>query len=251
MVEIDTQRTRSAAAADLFIQVKPERDFELLWALRALFQGKPIQPDIEACTGVSLNVINDLAERMKRCQYGALFAGAGLITARARHYNAQAVLSLVIDLNQHTRFVALPMLEQGNAAGAGNVLAWQTGYPFAVNFGRGFPRFSPGEFSTVDLLARGEADAALIVASDPAPSLPEAALAHLKRIPTIVLHRKPTATTVIAKIAFATACYGINTGGTVYRMDDVSLALRPALSSAYPADETILVALRDRIQQMI
>ena len=46
-----------------------------------------------------------------------------------------------------------------------------------------------------------------------------------------------------ATVAFTTATYGINTGGTVYRMDDVPIPLRPAFDSPYPSDETVLRAL--------
>ena len=41
-------------------------------------------------------------------------------------------------------------------AGADDVLLWTTGYPFAVNLARGYPRFGPGEFSANDALARRE-----------------------------------------------------------------------------------------------
>jgi formylmethanofuran dehydrogenase subunit B len=41
-----------------------------------------------------------------------------------------------------------------------------------------------------------------------------------------------------------TATYGINTGGTVYRMDDVPIPLRPAFASPYPTDEDVLKKLR-------
>jgi formylmethanofuran dehydrogenase subunit B len=36
VVLVDVRRTPSARAADLFLQVRPRKDFELLWALRAL-----------------------------------------------------------------------------------------------------------------------------------------------------------------------------------------------------------------------
>ena len=60
----------------------------------------------------------------------------------------------------------MPLGSRGNIAGAENVLTWQTGYPWAVNLARGYPRFNPGEYSTVQILDRGEPDAALIIASD-------------------------------------------------------------------------------------
>ena len=36
---IDVRKTKSAKAADLFIQIKPRKDFEALWALRRPGQG--------------------------------------------------------------------------------------------------------------------------------------------------------------------------------------------------------------------
>ncbi len=251
VVLVDVRQTPSAKVADIFWQIKPRSDFELLWALRALVKGKPVDPSIEALTGVSLDAMKDLVQRMKSCRFGVLFFGMGLTMTRGRHYNSGALLALATDLNEFTHFVAKPVRGHGNVTGADNVVSWQTGYPFAVNFSRGFPRFNPGEFTTVDLLARGEADAALIIASDPASNFPKAAIEHLKRIPTIVLDPKTTVTTSVAKISFTTATYGINTGGTVYRMDDVPITLRPAFPSPYPSDETVLRAIKDRVRQLL
>ena len=70
-------------------------------------------------------------------------------------------------MNAHARFVCMSMGGPGNAAGAENVLTWQTGYPFAVSLGRGYPRFGPRDYTAADVLERGECDAALIVADDP------------------------------------------------------------------------------------
>ena len=54
------------------------------------------------------------------------------------------------------------------------VLRWTTGYPFGVSLSRGYPRFNPGEFSTVDLIVRGDNDAALVLGADPGATM------HLK-----------------------------------------------------------------------
>ena len=251
VVLVDVRRTPSAPVADIFIQVKPGSDFELLWALRALVKGRRLASDIEARTGVSLAVLEDLAERMKNCRYGVLFFGMGLTMTRGRHFNSGAILALATDLNEYTHFVAKPVRGHGNVTGADNVLSWQTGFPFGVNFSRGYPRFNPGEFTTVDLLARGEADAALIIASDPASNFPRAAVEHLGRIPVISLDPKLTHTAQLARVAFTTSTYGINTAGTVYRMDDVPITLRPAFESPYPSDEEILTALKTRLQALL
>jgi formylmethanofuran dehydrogenase subunit B len=138
----------------------------------------------------------------------------------------------------------------GNVTGADNVVSWQTGFPFGVNFARGYPRFSPGEFTTVDLLTRGEADAALVIAADPASNFPRQATERLKQIPVIVLDPKETVTSRLARVAFTTSTYGINTSGTVYRMDDVPITLRPAFESPFPSDEEILSAIKARLVEL-
>ncbi len=250
VVLVDVRRTKSAPVADIFLQVKPGKDFELLWALRALVKGRRLGADIEAVTGIPLATLEDLVERMKSCRYGVLLFGMGLTMTRGRHFNSGALLALATDLNRYTHFVAKPVRGHGNVTGADNVLAWQTGFPFGVNFARGYPRFNPGEFTTVDLLARGEADAALIVASDPAANFPRAAVERLKQIPVVVLDPKETETGRLARVAFTTATYGINTSGTVYRMDDVPITLRTAFDSPYPSDQEVLSAIETRVREL-
>jgi formylmethanofuran dehydrogenase subunit B len=124
------------------------------------------------------------------------------------------------------------------------VIRWTTGYPFGVNLSRGYPRFNPGEFSTVDLLVRGDNDAALILGADPGATMPQPGIEHLKRTPTIVLDPKVTHTSRLARVHITTAATGISAGGTVYRMDEVPLPLRPALRSPYPTDEEVLRRIR-------
>jgi formylmethanofuran dehydrogenase subunit B len=250
IVLVDVRKTPSARAADLFLQVRPGKDFEVLWALRALVKGVPVDAGIEAETGVSLATLEGLVERMKRARFGVFLFGMGLSMTRGKHYNAAALLTLARDLNRFTRFLAKPMRGHGNVTGADNVVSWSTGYPFAVNFARGYPRFNPGEFTTVDLLARGEADAALIISADPAANFPQVAIEHLKRIPTIVLDPFLSETARIARVAITTAVYGINVPGTVYRMDDVPIRLRTALPSRYPSDEEVLRRMVRRVREL-
>ena len=251
VVLVDVRKTKSAGVADILIRPKPGKDFEVLWALRALVKGISISTDIEKETGVPLEVLTDLVDRMKNCRFGVLFFGMGLTMTRGRHFNSGALLALATDLNEYTHFVAKPVRGHGNVTGADNVVSWQTGYPFGVNFSRGYPRFNPGEFTTVDTLSNGDADAAMIIASDPGSNFPKKAIEHLKNIPVVVLDTKSTDTTKLAHVAFKTATYGINTGGTVYRMDDVSIPLRPAFESPFPDDETILKAIKKRVHELI
>jgi len=73
---------------------------------------------------------------------------------------------------------------------------------------------------------------------------------RLQAIPYIALDPKETPTTRAATVAFTTSTYGINTAGTVYRMDDVPIPLRPAFESPYPSDEVVLKAIEKRGRQL-
>ncbi len=250
VVLVDVRPTPSVRAADIFLQPRPGRDFECLWALRCLVRGIAIEEAALADTGLSLAQLQDLAERMKNCKFGVLFVGQGLTQSRGRHMNTSAALMLVRDLQAYTKFAVMPMRGHGNVTGIDNVLAWQTGYPFGVNFSLGYPRFNPGEFTAVDVLARGETDAALIVASDPVAVFPHAAGRRLAQIPTVVLDSHGSETTRVARVAITTATAGIGAEGTIYRMDNVPLRLRKFLPSPYPDDEDVLRQLVARVGRL-
>lgn len=248
-VVVDARKTATAEDADVALQIRPESDFEALWALRALAKGLELDPArVESDTGLPLATWADLAEWMKRARYGAIFFGVGLLMSRGKNLVGEAVLSLTREMNQFTRFVCQPMCGAGNATGAENVFAWSTGYPLGVNFARGYPRFNPGEYTAHDLLARREVDAALILAEDPTAGLSRDASEHLASIPRITIGPKETPFTQNATVAFASAPYGVSATGTVYRMDGIPLPLRPVLGSAYPSDEEILARLERRIR---
>lgn len=240
MVLVDIRETPSVKAADIFLQVRPSKDFEVVTTLRALIKGQPVDEAIVAETGLSMEQLRDLAERMKTCKFGVLFFGMGLSMTRGKHMNSAAVLTLAAELNAFTKFVAMPMRGHGNVTGGDVIMRWTTGYPFGVNLARGYPRFNPGEFSTIDLLIRGDCDAALVLGADPGATMPQPAIDHLARIPTIVLDPKVTHTSKLARVHFTTAVTGISAPGTVYRMDEIPLPLRPALKSPYPTDEEIV-----------
>ena len=240
MVLVDIRETLSVKASDLFLQIRPGKDFEAITALRAIVKGQRINAELVEETGLKVEQLQDLADRMKRCKFGVIFFGMGLSMTRGKHMNSASVLTLAAEMNAFTKFVAMPMRGHGNVAGSDMVLRWTTGYPFGINLCRGFPRFNPGEFSTVDLLVRGDIDAALVLGADPGATMPQPGIDTLARVPTIVLDPKITHTSRLARVHITTATTGISAPGTVYRMDEVPLPLRPALKSPYPTDEEVV-----------
>ena len=244
MVLVDIRETPSVRASDLFLQIRPGQDFEVATTLRALVKGRDVDATRVAETGLTIDQLRDFAGRMMCAKFGVLFFGMGVSMTRGKHMNSAALLTLAAELNAHTKFVCMPMRGHGNVTGADMVLRWTTGSPFGVNLGRGYPRFNPGEFSTVDLLVRGDNDAALILGADPGATMPQPGIDHLARIPTIVLDPKVTHTSRLARVHITTAPMGIAAGGTAYRMDEVPIRLRPALSSPYPSDEDVIRRIR-------
>jgi len=248
MVLVDIRETKSVKAADIFLQIRPGRDFEVLTILRAIVKGQYVNPAMVAETGLTIEQLRDLVDRMKRARFGVMFFGMGLSMTRGKHMNSSAILTLAAELNAYTKFVAMPMRGHGNVTGADVIMRWTTGYPFGISFDRGYPRFNPGEFSTVDLLVRGDTDAALILGADPGATMPQPAIDHLARIPTIVLDPKVTHTSRLARVHITTAVTGISAPGTGYRMDEVPLPLRPALKSPYPTDEEVVRRIHELVR---
>src|SRR6185503_10446687 len=121
------------------------------------------------------------------------------------------------------------------------------GYPAAVSFATGSPHAEPGELSAASVLARGDADAALVVASDPLEQLPPEAAEHLRSIPVVSVDARETRTAGAAQVAFTTAAPGVHRTGVVHRLDGVPLPLRALLESSRPSDQEVLEAIAERI----
>lgn len=250
IVAVDVRETRMKRSADQFLKIEPNGDFELLSTLRAAVRGGRIQADRVA--GISQEQIEELAERMKGARMGVIFFGLGLTQSDGRHMNIDAAVGLVADLNHHTKFVLTPMRGHYNVAGANTVTAWQTGYPYAVDFSRGYPRYNPGEYTSVDLLARREADAAIVIASDPAAHFPADAAKHLARIPLITLDQKVNMTTMLSRVVIPVATAGVEAEGTAYRMDGVPLMMRKLVEphEGVLPDAEVLQMIIDRVRTL-
>lgn len=224
LVVVDVRKSDTAKIANKFIQVKYGKDYELLGALRAVVNGNEVAG--EEVAGVKKGDIYELAEKMKNCQFGIIFFGLGLTMSSGKHRNVDNAISLTKDLNRHTKFSIMPMRGHYNVTGFGEVLTWQTGYPYAVDFSTGYPRYNPGETTANDVLQRGEADAALIVASDPVAHLPRKSVEHMARIPLIYIGPHFTLTSELADVFIPSTFVGIETEGTAYRMDTIPLNTR-------------------------
>jgi len=224
LIVVDVRKTRSAEIADFFIQVEPNRDFELLQALRLLVKDEELEVDKVA--GVPVDLLEEFADILISCNFGIFFFGVGLTMSSGKHRNIDAAIALTKDLNYRTKFAIMPMRGHFNVAGANIVSTWQTGYPFAVDFSHGYPRYNPGETSAVDILQRDECDASLIIASDPVSNFPRIAAQNLVKNPMITIDPVVSPTTMMADVVMPSAFVGIEVEGTAYRMDCVPLPMK-------------------------
>lgn len=251
LIVVDVYRTRTAEVADQFLQVAPDQDYEVLGVLRARLKSHAVAA-VEV-GGRSLNDWEALLERMKGCRYGIVFYGTGLTMSRGGVESVAQLMHLVSDLNAYTRFSVMAMrgpLGFGNVVGSLKVLCWQTGYPFAINFARGYPRYNPGEFTASELLERQEVDAVLVVGADPVEYLPPRPAAMLERLPTVVLGPRLNRTARQATVFFPTAVYGISAPGTMFRVDRIPVRTRQVLESPLPTDAAVLRLLLSRVQAL-
>ena len=232
LVVVDERRTATAGQADTFLELPASRDAEALWTLRALVGEAPVAAE---------PALADLAEGLRGAR------SVAILHHLRGQVEALGLYALVRDLCSVTHAVTVTLRHEGNAAGAEDVLAWQTGYPSAVSFAAGHPRSNPGELSAAAVLARGDADAALVVGSDPLAHLPPEAAERLRAIPVVTVDACDTATAAAARVAFTTAAAGVHRPGVVHRLDGVPVPLRAPLASARPSDAEVLGAIAGRV----
>jgi formylmethanofuran dehydrogenase subunit B len=224
---VDVRTTTTSRMVDRFIRIEPGTDLEVIQTLRALIRGNKL--DVSEVGGISIADLEKMATSMKTAKYGVLFFGLGLTQSYGRHRNIDAALRLIQDLNVYTKWGLMPMRGHYNVSGANKTSTWVTGYPYAVDFARGYPRFQPGEYTAVDMLARGDADALLNIAADPVAHFPRKAVAHLAKIPVINIDPKINMTSKIAEVNIPAAIAGIECDGAATRMDGLPLYLRKVI----------------------
>jgi formylmethanofuran dehydrogenase subunit B len=157
-----------------------------------------------------------LAERLVKGKYVAI-----VVDGEQRPEYIEALLALTEALNGPTRAALVILRGGGNRVGADSVLTWQTGYPKAIDFSRGAPRYCPYDADDFDAIL-------VIGTSTRAPQ-------------TITIG--PRASEGPAIIAIDTGIAGIHDGGTAVRFDEIPLPLRPPLPGVVPETAATIRAL--------
>jgi formylmethanofuran dehydrogenase subunit B len=185
----------------------------------------------------------ELAPRLFAARYAVFVADAESESGLDRG-RADALVALTLALNGPTRCALSLLRAGGNRSGADAVATWQTGYPAAVDFARGHPRYRPLDGTAGARLARGEVDAVLVVGS--AARMPAGLLGRIAQLPCAVVGPRASESALAqAEVVIDTGVAGIHEGGLAIRMDDMPLSLRPSVSGP-PAAAVLAASLRDR-----
>ena len=167
-----------------------------------------------------------LVPRLTGARYAVLIHDAEPTPESRNPLRVEGLITLAQALNGPTRAALLSLRAGGNPVGAESVLTWQSGFPFAVDFSRGHPRYAPEQRGLHRLDKRFSA--VLIVGSAAFEDQTTSALAN---IPMVIIGPRASESNLSPRVAIDTGIAGIHETGTGYRMDEVPLSLRPPLSA--------------------
>jgi formylmethanofuran dehydrogenase subunit B len=232
VIAVDVGSQRGPDDADVRIQMTAEEEALFFASLRGSLAGR-------AFGGASILArVNDLAARLNRAKY-AVIVTDGESPPRALGVpamRADSLIALTQALNATTRGSLCTLRAGGNRNGADTVLTWQTGFPMAVDFSRGAPRYTP-EDATLARLARGAFDAVLLIGAT--MSLPDAVVSALRGTRTIAIGPRASQSAIDASIRIDTGVASIHESGIAFRTDDIPLSLHAVLPT--PRDTASLL----------
>jgi formylmethanofuran dehydrogenase subunit B len=231
-VDIDgVPNGRGPEDADRRVRVTAADEVATLTAIAAIASGRVTNGRASTSQTPPWRVARELAPILVAARYAVIVAdaerdhAAGAPRDPAR---ASALVVLAQTLNGPTRGALSTLRAGGNRSGADAVLTWQTGYPIAMDFGRGYPRYRPHDGTASACLARGDVDALAIVGA-PA-SLTADLRAAMSGVASVVIGPRASESVFAERgIAIDTGVAGIHEDGTAVRMDEVPLDLRSVL----------------------
>jgi len=222
----------------IVLRVEPEDLGEFAGLLRGRSSNQ--RPPLACPERLNPHALETLALRLRDASYPVLIWAAGEFDFGHGDLTVQRFQELARGLSEHNRCTSLPLSQGSAAITANQVSTWCCGFPPRVSFAEGAPSYDPQRYASRRMLARGEADALLWVASidseTPPPEHP---------IPRIVLGQRPPPPhndDVFVRVAVP----GVDHPGQMFRSDGLPLTLRKLRDTSWPAVATVLEAIRER-----
>ncbi|GAB6046596.1 tungsten-containing formylmethanofuran dehydrogenase subunit B [Methyloparacoccus murrellii] len=205
-------------------------------ALSALAAGARLQA--ETVGGVAMAELRDVVERLQAAAYGVITWAAAQLDFPQAELTVQQLCKAVVSLNRATRCAGLPLGGRNGDRTASQVAGWITGYPTRVGYLRGYPEFDPYHYDAARLLASGEADRLVWVASFAVTPPP------VVDVPTIVIGRSGMTFAREPEVFIPVGVPGIDFPGHMYRCDSVvALPLYQLRDSGLPRASRVLHAI--------
>ncbi|MEP6689076.1 MAG: hypothetical protein ABJC36_12080, partial [Gemmatimonadales bacterium] len=235
VISVSIGQDRGPTGAEITFGLAPDQEIAALSVMRAIALGNALgelPPPLQAAA--------EAATRLTTAAYAVVVHDAEPGAEPERDpYRAEGLVALTQALNGRTRAALSSLRAGGNRSGAEAVLTWQTGYPMAVTFSAGFPRYTPASRGLAELRDGG---GAILVAGSVA-SMGDALAEAARQSPVIVIGPRASEAPFPARVTIDTGVAGIHEGGTAYRMDEVPLPLRPPLAGARSAADTLAALL--------
>lgn len=223
LVAVDVGANRGPEGCSERVRLDVADEVDALRVMRASVLGRSL-----GSVAASLEAAADLARRLAtEAKYVALIFDAEPRGQEKDEGRTAGFVTLAQALNGPTRAAAWGLRAGGNRNGFESLLTWQTGYPFAVDFGAGYPSYA-ADAAASERLAAGRYGAVLIV-GDPA-TVPAAVAAQLSQVETIVVGPRASLAAFEARVVIDTGAASLHDGGLVLRMDDVPIQARAVLS---------------------
>ena len=250
IITMDPNYTDTAKMSDIWVGFEQNGDYEFYNAMRAVLKGKELKKDV--ISGIPKEDIIELVEAMKTTKYGSFFFGLGLTHTLSKQRNIDIAIKLVQELNKFTKWNLIPMRRHFNVNGFNIFMSFEMGFPYGVDFSRGYPRYMNGETNAIDLLKREEPDVFMVVGADPRTHFPEKANNHLANIPVIQIDIHWRLSTELAEVVLPGSFVGVEAAGTSYRMDGVPIYMKKVIDKPETCrdDEWILNELLKRVKKL-
>ena len=236
VIAVDIGTARGPQEADERLAIAAGEEVSALGAMRGAILGRPSR-------GATHERAAGLARHLAEAPYSAIVHDAEPVEPAFDADRMDALIGLTQALNGPSRCALTALRGGGNRSGVDAVLTWQTGFPMAVDFSRGYPSYEPRD-GVSTLVARRAIDAALVVGS--AETVSPTVASALAQVPTVAIGPRASTAGFAPVIAVDTGVAGIHEPGTAFRMDDVPLPLAAPLSGPTTA-LSVVQGLADRL----
>jgi len=216
-----------------------DRVGEVIAALSAEIRGAPMAA--ETVAGIAIGEIRALAERLRAASYPVFVWAPPSLAFPNADLVVSAVSDLVKELNVKGRAVGLALGGNEGAISAGAVSSWQSGYPLRVSFASGKPDYDFLRYAIPNMLANGEGDLLVWIASFTPDLGPPAAAG---KVPSIVLGTPGLKLANTPRVYIPIGTPGADHAGRIIRVDNVvSLPLKNLGRASLPRAADILAAI--------